>query len=142
MLGSVGEGIWTAAAPLALAGAEFGTRMTVVRLADGGVMLISPIEVDDALAAEIDVIGPVRAVVAPNAFHHFYFAAVAKRYPDAAYFLAAGTEEKLGDDALKLGDDVRTAGEHVWRGVLNESEQEECVETRDMALLLGKSFRE
>ena len=79
MLESVGEGVWTAAAPLALAGAEFGTRMTVVQLADVGVMLISPIEVDDALAAEIDAIGPVRAIVAPNAFHHFYFAAVAKR---------------------------------------------------------------
>ncbi len=134
MLESVGEEIWTAAAPLALAGAEFGTRMTVVRLADGGVMLISPIELDDALATEIDAIGPVRAVVAPNAFHHFYFAAVAKRYPEAACFLAAGTEEKLGDDAptfATLGDEP----EPLWKDVLDQLQVEGVPMTNEVVFL-------
>ncbi|MCR9095580.1 MAG: DUF4336 domain-containing protein [bacterium] len=102
MLEALGEGIWTADAPLSLAGARFGTRMTVVQLGDGGVVLISPIPIDDAAAAEIEAIGPVRAIVAPNAFHHFYFVAAAKRFPEAACFVAPGTEPKLKGDVPPL----------------------------------------
>jgi len=119
MLESLGEGIWTAAAPFSLMGAAFGTRMTVVRLADGGVALISPIELDDALAAEIDAIGPVRAIVAPNAFHHLYVGAALRRHPEAGCFVAPGTQEKLGADVAScsiLGDEA----EPLWSEVLDQ----------------------
>ncbi len=52
-LESVGEGLWTASAPLKLMGAEIGTRMTVVALPEGGLALISPISIDDALATAL-----------------------------------------------------------------------------------------
>ena len=39
--------------------------MTVVALDDGGLALISPVSIDDGLAAEIDALGTVRAVIAP-----------------------------------------------------------------------------
>ena len=117
MLESLADGIWTADAPLTLAGASFGTRMTVVALPDAGVVLISPIELDDAAAAEIEASGRVRAIVAPNAFHHFYFAAAAKRFPEAACFVAPGTEEKLGEDAPAFTI-LGAEPDPIWKGAL------------------------
>lgn len=89
-------GIWTVAAPLKLAGVDFGTRMTIVRVGGDGLILISPCPIDDALAAEIDALGTVRAVIAPNAFHYLHFVDAAERYPGAARFLADGVAKKLG----------------------------------------------
>ena len=89
-------GIWTVSSPLKLAGVDFGTRMTIVRVGGDGLVLISPCPIDDALAAEIDALGTVRAVIAPNAFHYLYFVDAAERYPDAIRFLAEGVAGKLG----------------------------------------------
>ena len=96
MIEEVGAGIWTVSAPLSLMGAGFGTRMTIVRLGADGLALIAPIEIDEALAARLAELGRVDALIAPNAFHHFYFRAAAERYPQAGRFLAEGVEKKLG----------------------------------------------
>jgi hypothetical protein len=96
MIEELVPGIWTVATPLKLAGVDFGTRMTIVRVGGDGLVLISPCPIDDALATEIDVLGTVRAVIAPNAFHYLYFVDAAERYPDAARFLAQGVAKKLG----------------------------------------------
>ena len=96
MLEELVPGIWTVTSPLKLAGVEFGTRMTIVRVGSDGLVLISPCPIDDVLAAEIDALGAVRAVIAPNAFHYLYFVDAVERYPDAARFLAEGVAKKLG----------------------------------------------
>lgn len=89
--------IWTVDSPLKIGGAELGTRMTVVRLGEGGLVLIAPCPIDEALAGELAAIGAVRALVAPNAFHHFYFVAASKRYPEAVCFAAEGVAAKLSE---------------------------------------------
>ncbi len=114
-----GEGLWTASAPLKLAGAEIGTRMTIVALDDAGLALISPIPIDDALAAQIDALGTVRAVIAPNQMHHFYLLDALKRYPEARCFMADGVEKKIGTrpaGAADLGDEP----DPLWKGVLEQ----------------------
>ena len=71
-------GLWTAdgqadaAVPKFLRKYDFGTRMTVVRLSDGGLFLHSPIRLDGGLRAQLDALGEVRAIVAPNRFHHLF----------------------------------------------------------------------
>jgi hypothetical protein len=95
MIEEFASGLWTIAAPLRVAGSEFGTRMTIVRVGDGGLVLIAPCPIDAALEAEIRALGQVRAVIAPNTFHHFYFLDALKRFPEAAAFLAEGVAEKL-----------------------------------------------
>jgi hypothetical protein len=70
--------------------------MTIVRVGGDGLVLISPCPIDNALAAEIDALGTVRAVIAPNAFHYLYFVDATERYPDATRFLAEGVAKKLG----------------------------------------------
>ena len=119
MLEDLVPGSWTVAAPFKLAGVEFGTRMTIVRVGGDGLVLISPCAIDDALAAQIDTLGVVRAVIAPNAFHHLYFVEAAERYPDAARFLAEGVAEKLG--AAPPGS-VTLSGEAnpLWRDELEQ----------------------
>jgi hypothetical protein len=70
------ENLWTVDYELRLPmGVPFPTRMSVVRLADGSLTLISPVPIDDALAA----VGPVSHLLAPSALHHFYLAAAKGR---------------------------------------------------------------
>ena len=47
-------------------------RMTVIRLPDGGLLLHSPTRSTPGLRAEMDALGPVRAIVAPNLAHWMY----------------------------------------------------------------------
>jgi hypothetical protein len=52
------DGIWTAEAPQRFYGLHFGTRMTVLRLPDGGLWIHSPVSIDVALKGAIDALGP------------------------------------------------------------------------------------
>lgn len=61
----------------------FPTRMTVVRLADGGLWLHSPIAPDEGLFAALKELGEVRYLVAPNSIHYWFMADWIERYPDA-----------------------------------------------------------
>jgi hypothetical protein len=72
----------------------FPARMTALVLADGGVALISPIPIDDALASRIAALGPVRYLIAPNLLHHLYLGAASARYPDARVLAPAGLAAK------------------------------------------------
>lgn len=119
MLEKLASGIWTVDAPLTLGGAKMGTRMTVVRLPDGGLALISPIAIDDALSADLAEQGPIRAIIAPNAFHHFYLLAAVERYPDAACFLADGVEGKLGSRPIGAKD-IAATPDALWAGALEQ----------------------
>ena len=69
----VANGVWGADAPTKLRiGITFPNRMVVAQLSNGSAMLYSPVPIDDALAAEIEAVGRVELVVAPNLFHHLY----------------------------------------------------------------------
>ena len=119
MLEELAPGLWTVWAPLTLAGAKLGTRMTVVRIGQRGLMLIAPIEIDEDLAAKLAELGEVEALVAPNAFHHFHFLAAASRYPRAACFFAGGVEKKLG---LRPPDtkDLVSQPDELWSRELDQ----------------------
>ena len=77
------ESVWHVAVPHAFMGLHVGARMTVVKLSSGGLLLHSPIPVDDALAEELAALGDVTHIVCPNLFHHVYAGEVKARYPHA-----------------------------------------------------------
>ena len=117
-------GLWTTGGqvekgiPKFLQRYDFSTRMTVVRLADGGLFLHSPIQLDAGLRAELDEVGEVRAIVAPNKFHHVYADDCRKAYPNAKLYGAPGLPEKRKDltfDGL-LADEPRVE----WRGDIEQ----------------------
>ena len=88
------DGIWVADRPLRLFGIEIGTRMTVIRLRDGSLLLHSPVLCDDDIRRALDALGPVRFVLAPNKVHHFFVAPWKEAYPAATLLAAPGLREK------------------------------------------------
>jgi len=65
----VAENVWAVSAPLALLGTfHVGTRMTVVRLSNGDVLLHSPVTMSPELAEQVGAIGRVRHIVCPNRY--------------------------------------------------------------------------
>ena len=96
MLREVGENIWCVDA---VAGSPFHTplRMTVVRFGEGRLLLHSPVRFDDAVAAEINGLGTVTDVVAPNCYHHLAVPRAMRHNPEARLWLAPGLGEKRPD---------------------------------------------
>src|SRR5690606_5483787 len=67
MLQRIAEDIWSQETNLRLAaGVRMPCRATIMRLSDGGLVVYSPLAIDDATAKELDAIGDVRFLVAPN----------------------------------------------------------------------------
>ena len=64
-------------------GFQFPARMSVLPLGAGKLALVSPVPIDDALAAAIAELGRVELLIAPNLLHHLYIDAAARRYPEA-----------------------------------------------------------
>lgn len=110
--------LWVEARRLRFAGVETGTRMTVVRLADGRLFVHSPVSLDAETRKAVDALGPVKAVVAPSGFHHLYVGEWMRAYPDAVVCACPGLERKRRDLpwARVLGD----APEPEWRGEIDQ----------------------
>jgi len=114
------ENLWVTEAPLKVFGvADVGARMTIVRLADGGLWVHSPIRLTDARKAALDRLGPVRSVVAPNCFHHMFVRDYFAAYPDARVYAAPGLEKKRKDLPFHgvLGDDAP----EDWAGEIDQT---------------------
>jgi hypothetical protein len=68
--------IWIADGPtVSFFGFPYPTRMVLARLHDGTLWVWSPVALDDALADEIDRLGPVGHLVSPNKLHHLFLGA-------------------------------------------------------------------
>jgi hypothetical protein len=78
-------------------GFRFPARMSALPLADGTLALVSPIPIDDAMAQEIEALGEVRFLIAPNLLHHLYLAAASQRYPNARVLAPPGLRSKRPD---------------------------------------------
>jgi hypothetical protein len=118
MLEPLADSLWTVARPLRFAGLETGTRMTVVRLADGGLFVHSPVAFEPGTREAVDALGRVRALVAPSLMHHLYIGEWMKAYPEAVPCCCPGLERKRSDLAWQriLGDEP----EPEWRGQIDQ----------------------
>jgi hypothetical protein len=120
VLRQIGTELWLADGPTVpfLGLFPYPTRMVVARLADGRLWLWSPIELDDALAREVDALGPVREIVEPNKLHHLPLAAWVARYPEAQLHPAPGLAKKRPELAwqAELGDEALPA----WAGQIDQ----------------------
>lgn len=118
MLEHIANDVWIERRPLRFLGLETGTRMTVVRLADGGLFVHSPVALNAETREAVDALGKVKAVVAPSLFHHLYVAEWASAYPDASLSACPGLEKKRKDVRWSgvLGDEP----EAQWKGELEQ----------------------
>ena len=83
---SIDNGIWVVERPFRFFGAEFGNRMTVIRLANNKLLLHSPVSLDSQLKQEVDALGKVEYLLTPNAFHGLHIGQWSAAYPHALVF--------------------------------------------------------
>jgi len=111
-----GPEIWIVDGPVvtAAAGFHYPTRMTIMRLAGGDLVIWSPVELTAQLRGEVEVLGNIRYLVAPNSLHDSFIADWQRAYPVAQVLAAPGLREKRPD--LKFGADLGNAPVPGWIG--------------------------
>ncbi len=93
------------------------TRMTVVRLSNGGLWIHSPIKLSEpVLAAVRELGGAVSALVAPNKFHYLFLPAWQEAYPDAQVYAEPAVRKKV--TALSTAEEItNTTPEHYSQDI-------------------------
>ncbi len=96
MLRPIAENLWGHEICLRMPGGmRLPSRATVVRTKAGGLLLHSPLALDEAAGAELDALGEVRWIVAPSAMHWLFVKAAKARYPHAKVLAAPRLQRKL-----------------------------------------------
>jgi len=110
--------LWVSESPLRFLGIEMGARMTVVRLPDGKLWLHSPTPATPALVEQVQALGEVGYLVAPNCFHHLYVEEWKRACPQAEVYAAPGLEKKRADLEISglLGDEPVPA----WKETIDQ----------------------
>jgi hypothetical protein len=86
MFRCLGANIWDREMPIRFGGIPLWHRMTVIRLAAGGLLLHSPTRLDLASQEELKKFGPIVAIVAPSWWHDLYLREYLSAYPDARFY--------------------------------------------------------
>lgn len=95
-LRQIAAGLWYLDShTVGLGGLKGSVRMTVVGNA-GELLLYSPVALDPADVADLERLGQVTRIMAPNTFHHFFLRSCMAAFPDAQVLVPAGLEAKIG----------------------------------------------
>ena len=107
MLKQIACHLWVAEQPFKFLGLEVGTRMTVISQTDNSLLIISPIQIDSTLKQQLDSLGTVKYIIAPNLFHHLFLASCQQLYPNAKIIAPPGIKTKQPnlEIALTFGQD-------------------------------------
>ncbi|PLS22912.1 DUF4336 domain-containing protein [Neptunicoccus cionae] len=120
MLEKFGENIWiTAGDTVAVAGFHYPTRMAVVRLNSGDLMIWSPVSLSDRLRKAVDGMGVVRHIVAPNSLHHLSLTDWVAAYPEATLYAPPGLRSKRKD--LTFDEDLAEGANAAWRDEVQQT---------------------
>ncbi|MCC3490775.1 MAG: DUF4336 domain-containing protein [Microcoleus sp. PH2017_25_DOB_D_A] len=115
MLREIDRDIWVAEQPLRYFGLSVGTRMTVIRLANRELVVISPIQVNDTIVSQLSEQGTVSHIIAPNLYHYLFAANFKKLYPNAKFWAAPGLEAKKPD--LAIDRTIQGEANSLWNGL-------------------------
>ena len=88
------DDVWLSAAPVSFLGLRLTATTTIVRLADGGLLVHSPGPLTATLRQQTDALGPVRHLYAPNLLHHRGLGAWSAAYPSARVHAPGGLARK------------------------------------------------
>jgi hypothetical protein len=119
----VAEGIWTVdSGPLHLAGVAFPVRMTVVRLSSGDMWLHSPTPFNAVLREEIEGIGPIRHLVAPNFAHWMFVRDWQREFPRTTAWAAPGLRQRgqVRRSGVRLDHDLGVVPPGDWADDINQ----------------------
>jgi hypothetical protein len=114
----VADNIWTTQRPQKFWGVETGTRMSIVKLSDGGLFVHGPVAIDEATRSAVDALGEVRAVVSSSLYHHLYAGDWMKAYPRATFCASPGLEKKRAD--LAWNHIMNNTPHEIWAKDLDQ----------------------
>jgi hypothetical protein len=110
--------LWIATSRMRYYGLQIGTRMSIIRLSNGGLWLHSPVALSQELLVRLQELGEIRWVVAPNRFHHLFVSDYIKSFPQAKFYGAPGLSEKRPD--LKFNGELGETAEPDWAGQIDQ----------------------
>lgn len=114
-----GDGLWLADGPcVSVAGFHYPTRMAVMALPDSGLMVWSPVALTAALRREVQAMGAVRHILAPNHLHHLALAEWAAAFPQARLHAAPRLRAKRPD--LAFHADLTATPDPDWAGAVDQ----------------------
>lgn len=119
----VAPSIWLIDGPhIRFMGLPFSTRATVVQLENGDLWVHSPTRLTDSLRAELDALGPVRHLIAPNWIHYAHIADWQAAWPDAQAWAAPGVAQRAAKKGLTLqfDHDLGPEAEMPWAGQIDQ----------------------
>lgn len=116
MLKAVDLNIWVAEQPLKYFGLSIRTRMTIVRLNNNDLAIISPIQISQSIIQQLDQIGKVQHIIAPNLYHYLFAADFKQHYPKSIFWATPGLKEKEPDLPI---DKILEAGQIPFLSQLN-----------------------
>jgi hypothetical protein len=109
------EGIWIDTAPVRILGMRLSATMVVIRLADGRLLLYSPLSLTPERRRAIEALGGVAHLYAPNTYHHTWIGEWADAFPSARVHAPAGLAKKRRD--LRIDRPHASAAEPDFEGV-------------------------
>lgn len=119
LLKPFGDVIWTAdGASVSFLGFRYPTRMAVIRLADGGLFIWSPIVLTDILREEVCALGNVAALVSPNKLHHLYLGQWKEAFPKAQLWASPGLIQKCPE--LPFDGELGNAPPATWADQIDQ----------------------
>ncbi len=120
MLKAIAPDIWHLQHGFVVNGVANTSRMTVVKLRNGGLWLHSPVPISAAVKAELESLGPVEFIVAPNKVHHLFAGDCLDIFPQAKLFGAPGLARKRPDLQQRGMLALPAASETQWRDDLDQ----------------------
>lgn len=127
--------------PLRVFGMPLPVRMTVVRLASGDVWLHSPTRYDDNLRREIEAVGPIRHLVAPNVAHWTFLKEWQDHCPDALTWAHPNLRKRrqVRRSGLRIDRDLGHTAPAAWSQDLQQVVVAGGFGFREVAFLHGPS---
>lgn len=119
MLQDFGTDVWIADGPVVVGGGGFRypTRMAVMRLADGELVVWSPVSLSPELRQAVDGLGPVGFIIPPNALHHSFVGEWQSAYPHAKTLAPPKLAEKRTD--LRFDGALTATAPSSWEGQID-----------------------
>lgn len=119
MLEEFGPSLFIAEGPtVPFFGFPYPTRMAVVRLADGGLWIWSPVALSDELADAVDALGSVRHIVSPNKLHHLFLKAWHEHWPEARVYVPPGLARRKPD--IHFDADLQDEPDPAWAADIDQ----------------------
>ena len=124
ILKPVAENLWVVdSGPIHAAGLSLPVRMSVVRLGSGAIWLHSPTRFEARLLREIEALGPIRHLVAPNIAHWTFLKEWQQHCPEAETSAAPNLRQRAQVQAagVRLDRDLGDAPPVDWAGEIEQA---------------------